>query len=391
MSLRRRLANWIAPTETRWNSSWRYLDRSGGGAIEAREAEGLATVSACISVISSAIASLPAFIYHAQRDGRAVDDAHAVARLINEGWSPYVSWSEGLEFLIAEALLHGNGLAEIERDSSGAATGLRPIPWRNVSVQLLAGGRLAYDVLDLHGALDGSSRTRRLLDDDVLHLRDRTDDGLIGRSRLSRSHRTFRNSDALERMQKSMFENMARPSGVLSTDNALNAEARENLKLMMQARHQGVDNFNQVFLAEGGLKWTSITPTSVDNEMLAHKRFDAEEIARVFGVPPPLVGIWDNSTFTNAETAGRWFAQHTLQPWLMKVEQAFKRQVFSQSTRLTHHLEIDVSGFLRGAPTERWRAWAIVLSKGVLTADEIREVEGWGPRADGAERPQPDA
>jgi phage portal protein BeeE len=88
------------------------------------------------------------------------------------------------------------------------------------------------------------------------------------------------------------------------------------------------------------------------------------------------VGIWDHSSFTNSETAGRWFAQHTLAPWVRKIETAFNRSVLTGGAEL----EIDLSGLLRGSPTERWQTYDVAMKHQILDANEIREAEGWNPR-----------
>ena len=101
--------------------------------------------------------------------------------------------------------------------------------------------------------------------------------------------------------------------------------------------------------------------------------------------PFPTFGLAPDSTFTNSETAGRWFAQFTLSPWIRKLEEAFRRSVFSYSTKTTHELEIDLSGFLRGDAEARWKAHEIAVRNKILTTEEVREVEGWNPRGDSAE------
>ena len=105
-----------------------------------------------------------------------------------------------------------------------------------------------------------------------------------------------------------------------------------------------------------------------------------EELARLFGCPPPIIGDLSHGTFSNTETVGRWFATHTMSPWVRKIEAEFTRSVFSAASRTTHKLEIDMSGFLRGDPAQRWQAWKIAVDAGILDTDEIREEEGWNPR-----------
>ncbi|WP_254434843.1 phage portal protein, partial [Magnetospirillum sp. UT-4] len=104
-------------------------------------------------------------------------------RLVRRGPNPWQTWPDFIEWLVASTLLRGNGLAEIIHDSRGAVVELRPIPWDWVTVYLLPSGRLAYDVAEQAGLWGSTGRIRRLLQGEVIHLRDRSDDGLLGRSR----------------------------------------------------------------------------------------------------------------------------------------------------------------------------------------------------------------
>lgn len=380
MGLIRRLADWLEPREKRQaDTTWRALSVSAGpNTVDPVAAETLATAFAAIQGISSAISSLPAYVYRSTDGGREEDPGHSVSRLIRDGFTPHMSWSDGIEFLISQCLTRGNGLCEIERDSSGRVTGLIPIPYNQVAISLLPSGRLAYDVTH-YSDFGSSGRTKRLLDEEVLHIKDRSDDGYVGRSRLVRAMEALRSALTVNESAQLGLQDGPRMRGYWTTDEQLSDEALQSLFDSLNRVSSGENQYKSPLL-DHGLKWNATGMSFSDAQMVELKRFAAEELARIFQVPPPLVGIWDNSSFTNSETAGRWFAQHTLQPWVTKLESEFRRQVFSASSRTTHHLEIDMSAFLRGDPAARWQAWDIAIRNGILTADEIREVEGWNPQ-----------
>jgi HK97 family phage portal protein len=371
-------------------ADWTALKGGAQPALTPRLAENAATVAACVSAIAQGIASLPAFVYRLTPEGREIDDAHPVARLIRRGANEHQSWPDFAEWLVASALLHGNALAEIVADRSGRVVELRPIPWPSVTVRLLAGGRLVYDVSDINALYGGTGRVRRLLDGEVIHLRDRTDDGLVGRSRLSRCAGAIRLGLTMGAFSETLYDNRATPSGVVSTELTLTPEQGAAVRDAIREGWRGVRNAGEVLMLTHGLKFSPITISPEDAELLAARRFSTEEIARLFQVPPPIVGIWDHSSFTNSETAGRWFAQFTLAPWIRKIEDAFRRAVFSGASAGDHVLEIDLSGFLRGDAEARWKAHEIAVRNRILTPNEIREVEGWNPRP-GADDPAPPA
>lgn len=362
---------------------------ASGMAVNARSAEGLSTVLSCVAAISSAIASLPALIYRRDGEGRREDTTHPLNRLIRQGPNQYQSWADFIEWTMASTLLRGNGLAEITTDARGAVTGLMPVPWPNVSVQLLPSGRLAYDVVAVNGLYGGTGRTRRLLADEVLHLRDRSDDGLIGRSRLSRAAETIGNALATQEFSGSMYRNGANPSGAVEIDGKFSDASYARFKENFRQEFTGPSNAAKVLILENGAKWKSITISPEDAELLASRRFTTEELARIYQVPPPLVGIWQFSSFTNSETASRWFSQFTLGPWITKIEAEFQRSIFSTASPST--LTLDLSGFLRGDPESRWRSHEIAVKNRILTRNEVREVEGYNAMPGGDAWPEESA
>ena len=132
----------------------------------------------------------------------------------------------------------------------------------------------------------------------------------------------------------------------------LGEEALGHLRRQFTEAFTGPRNAAKAMILEAGIKWNSISISPEDAELLASRKYSGEELARLFNVPPPLVGIWDHSSFTNSETAGRWFAQHTLAPWIAKLEAAFGRSVLGGEAELS----IDLSGFLQATRRSGGRA-----------------------------------
>lgn len=354
--------------------SWAALAPGIGAmaGMSARAAENLSAVLACTGVIASSLASIPALIYRREGDGRTEVSGHPLARITREGATAAMTWPEFVEHLVASTLLTGNGLAEILRGPGGELSGLRYIPWGMVTVSELSSGRLAYDVSD------GRGRTWRLLAGEVIHLRDRTDDGLIGRSRLSRAGDALAGAMAANDFARSFLNNGAQPSGVLEMPGVLTADQFTRLRTQMAERHAGAKKAGNVMILDGGAQWKASQISPEDAELLESRKFAVEEICRIYQVPPPLVQDYSHNTFTNSETAGRWFAMFTLAPWARKIEAEFARSVFPAGSGL--EMELDLSGFLRGDPATRWNAHKIAIDAGVLDADEVRQVEGWNPR-----------
>ncbi len=224
------------------NGLWSGVLAGQGRAVNARMAENLSLVASAVGVISSALASLPAYVYRTAGDGREIDDGHPLARLIDEGPNTHQAWTDWTEWTAAQVLLRGNALSEIVRDGAGAVVALEPVPWENVSVMLLPSGRLAYDVTRITDAWGGTGRPRRLIEGDVFHLKDRSDDGLVGRSRLSRSPAVIDTALSVQEFAGAMYQNQATPRGLLSIKGKLSDGTAERLRDQWQKMFAGASN-----------------------------------------------------------------------------------------------------------------------------------------------------
>lgn len=365
-----------AASDPSWNAL--YAATGPGAAVNARKAENLSTVLACTCAISSAAAYVPAYVYRREGNSRIEAPDHPLMRLVRRGANDHQSWPDFVEAFMASALLTGNGLAAIERDGKGDVIALRFIPWAWADVSQLASGRLAYDISEQPGNMGRIGRRYRLLQGEVLHLRDRSDDGLIGRSRLSRAAEVVTAALSLNEFAGSFIGNGAQPSGVISHPGTMKDDQRAAIRESFDRRHAGAGNAGRALILDGGLTWQPSQISPEDAELLESRKFSVEEICRLFQVPPPLVQDYSHNTFTNSETAGRWFAQFTLAPWARKIEAEFARSIFSEASG--YELELDLSGFLRGDPQTRWAAHKIALDANVLDPDEVREIEGFNPR-----------
>ena len=354
--------------------SWAALAPGIGyhAGVSARYAENMSAVLGCVNVIADSLASIPALVYRHDGESRIEALSHPLRRLTIAGVNEAMTWPEFIGHLVASTLLTGNGLAEIIRSGNGQLSGLTFIPWGMVTVAELSSGRLAYDVSD------GRGRTRRLLAGEVIHLRDRTDDGRIGVSRLSRAAGAVEAVDLANRHARAFLANGASPSGVIEHPGTLNPDTKSQLREQFQSRHAGASKAGSTLVLDGGMTWKAAQISPEDAELLETRKFGTEEICRLFQVPPPLVQDYSHNTFTNSETAGRWFAMFTLAPWARKIEAEFARSVFPANG--PYELELDLSGFLRGDPQTRWAAHKIAIETGVLDANEVRQIEGWNPR-----------
>lgn len=367
-----------APTtwdHLRTGGTW---DSDAGVPVNSYMAENLSVVFACVQVIAETVAMLPMHVYRKGGDGSRIEDpAHPLSRIFRGDPNEHQTASEFIEMMTAHTLLRGNAFAEIIRDGRGAVVELRPLhpDWVSV-VRIARTSRYAYDVSLPEGG------TRRLLPEEMFHLRDRSDDGIIGKSRLQRARETFGNALATERYANATYRNGAAMSGVLSHPEALGEEAAERLRKSFEQTYSGTENAGRVAVLEEGLKWMAVSVSPSDAQMLESRRFGVENLARIYRVPPPVLGDFQGGNYSSISEVGRWFYTHTIQPWLNRWERVVERSLLSDAGRASHEVEFDCDLLLRGDMLTRFQAYRIAREIGVYNANELRKFEKQNPRTD---------
>jgi HK97 family phage portal protein len=204
-----------------------------GSNVNVRTAENVSAVLACVNAIAGTIATLPPRVYRATETGRVEVHDHPVARLLRHP-NDRQTWPDLCEMWLASALLHGNGLATVDFDGAGRPTRLVALPWQFVLPQLMTSGAMVFDVMGIVLPWGGSGSPRRFLGDEVLLLKDRSDDGYLGRSRLSRASEALGAALGIQEFSSSVWRNAATPSGSIEAPGKLTKEAYERLASEME-------------------------------------------------------------------------------------------------------------------------------------------------------------
>jgi HK97 family phage portal protein len=387
-----RLFGRTAPVETRDASgmtasfahAFGLYPTPAGRFLSATGAENLAAVMAAVSAISSTTASLTPLTFRRTATGREeLPTAHWLARLMKAP-SEQFSYFEWAESLVSDCLLRGNALCEIVHDRSGRVTALEPIGWHRVAVSILPTGRVCYDIAPPDGS-PRTGQTRRLFAEDVFHLRDRTNSGeIVAKSRLARAAGAVQNVASLQEMSLSVWEKGIKPSGYVTYPNILSKDARKEMAEVMRG-FQGSTQSGRVPVLENGTVFHSLGIDAESAQTLESRKFGIYEIARIMQIPPPLLQSYEYNSYSNAEQASKWYGQHTIAPWALRITSALGRCVLGPNSDLS--VELDLSSLLKGSELERWQSFKIAKETGALSADEIRGEFGWGPRTE----PQPAA
>lgn len=343
---------------------------SSGVYVDTRSAEGLTPVLAAVNLIAGTVASLPLHLYRRLPTGdreRVTD--HPLAQVLGAQPNESQTAFEWREMETAHCLLAGNAYSEIVWDGAGNVVALKPLHPRNVTIVKLPNDRHRYDVTDSNG------RVRHLLSEEVLHLRDRSDDGLVGKSRITVAREMLGGVLAAQEHGNRTFANGARLSGVLQTPHQMTEEQIQRLATSWQSQFSGTANAGRTAILENGLQYAQLAMSNADAQWLESRQFSVEEISRLFNVPPVLLGDLRHANFSNSVEMMRHFVTVTLRPWLTRIEQAMERALLGPIARSRYFIEFSAEGLLRGDSTNRASFYQSGINAGWLLPSEARRLE----------------
>jgi HK97 family phage portal protein len=339
-----------------------------GRFVNSETAMRTSAVYACVTLIAQTIASLPLKVYR-RVDGDAVEvPDHPAYYLLHDEPNPAMTSTVWREFLVANLLLGGNAYAAIGRTKGGTLLDLFPIPYSYVHPRRV-NGRNLYKV-DLPG---GGSE---LLDQsDMLHIPGLSFDGLTGLSVISHAAREAVGlALATEEHGGRVFSNGASLKTVLKHPKNISKPAQDRLRTQFEEQHAGLSNAAKTLLLEEGMDVSVVSMTMEDAQYLETRRFQVEDIARFFRVPPHLIGHTDKQTSwgSGIEQMLLGFLTFTLVPWLVRFEQEFNRKLFPRSP---FYAQFKTQGLLRGDSQARAAYYASGHQHGWLSINEIRAAE----------------
>ena len=330
-------------------------------------------VWAAVNLISGTIGSLPLILYRELGDG-GKERARDLRLYDLLRWQPnsYQTAVEMFEMGQGHLCLRGNAFFRLETNRLDELIAIVPLHPDRMKLKLLDDG-----IIEFHYQT-GTGAPRVFSSEEILHVKGLSSDGLIGYSPITVAAGAIALSEAAERYGSRFFENSATPSGILSHPGKLKPEARSNIKKSWQSAH-GSGKQHSVALLEEGLAWTALSVSPEEAQFLETRKFQAEEIARLFNVPPHLLMLLDRSTFSNVTEQNRSFASNTIRPWAIRWEQAIRKSILERFTEDGTFTEFLMDSLLRPDTMARAQANQILLQNGALTIDEWRARENLNP------------
>ena len=345
---------------------------TSGKAVTERTAMQMTAVYSCVRVLAEAVAGLPLHLYRVRDDGgkeKALD--HPLYRLLHDEPNPEMS---SFVFRETHLLLWGNAYAQIIRNGKNEIVALYPLMPNKMTVDRDANGQLYYSYdRGSDEAIRDDRSTVILHPSDVLHIPGLGFDGLVGYSPIAMAKNAIGMAIACEEYGAKFFANGAAPGGVLEHPGTLKDPQR--IRESWQAAFGGSSNSNKVAVLEEGLKYTPIAISPEQAQFLETRKFQINEIARIFRVPPHMVGDLEKSSFSNIEQQSLEFVKYTLDPWVIRWEQSITRALLSHEEKSRYFVKFNLEGLLRGDYQSRMNGYAIGRQNGGMSANDIRELE----------------
>lgn len=357
------------------------MNTDAGVAVNADTAIGVSTAWACIQLISSLIASLPLNVYRRTDEGRKVADTHPLYMLLHTRPNRYQTSFQWRKMRVAHLLIHGKACDYKVMRADGSIAELLPLPPRQVRPFWVREGEIAYQYTPNDG------KTRILLADEVMYSRDLSTDGLDGISPIEAEAQTVGLTLAAEKFGASYFRNGTVMGGVLEHPNQLSDKAYERLKVSFNERHAGAGNAHKPFIAEEGMKWHALGIPPEQAQFLETRKFQVEEVCRIFGVPPFMIGHTEKSTSwgTGLEEQKQGFVDFQLRPRLVAMEQDIKASLLSTTSSRKVYAEHNLEGLLRGNTAARSQFYREMWGIGAITQNQIAERENL-PMVEGGDK-----
>ena len=348
-------------------------DDVAGQTVTPENATGIAAIHACVQLIAETVASLPLAPYKRESDGgKTVDTSHPLYNVLHDQANRVQSAFEFREQFVASCLFTGNGYALKVLDGHGAITELVALHPGDVTPVKLVNGRIRYEVRNKSGG------TSTYIQDEILHLRYRSADGFTGLSPIALARNTISIALAQQAHEGATYKNGGRPSGALQYPHKLNEEQKQLVRESWSQHHQGSNNSGRLLVLEDGMEFKPISMSHTDAQFVENKKLTLDDIARIYRIPPPAIGILSDATYSNITEQSRSLVMHTLRPWLVRIEQAMNNALLTPEGRRTHLIEHNAEGLLRGNQKERYEAYRMAREWGWLNVNEIRRIENMG-------------
>ena len=352
---------------------------TSGKAVNERTAMQTTAVYPCVRILAEAVASLPLHIYRYSDTSKERVPEHPLYTILHD--EPNVDMTSFVfrETMMSHLLVYGNAYSQIIRDGAGRVLGLYPLLPDKMEVDRLENGELVY-YYSRYSEENPNFRDMgriALRQQDVLHIPGLGFDGLVGYSPIAMAKNAVGMTLACEEYGASFFANGANPGGVLEHPGVLKDPGK--VRESWNSVYRGSGNAHKIAVLEEGMKYQQIGIPPEEAQFLETRKFQINEIARLYRIPPHMVGDLEKSSFSNIEQQSLEFVKYTLDPWVIRWEQSLQKALLLPEEKKEYFIKLNVDGLLRGDYQSRMSGYATARQNGWMSANDIRELEDLNP------------
>lgn len=352
--------------------SFLFGPTSAGKIVDERTSLTQTAVYACVRILSESIGSIPLHVYSYKEDGgKEKDRNHPLYRLLHDEPNKEMTSFIFRETMMCHLLLWGNAYAQIVRNGRNQVIALYPLKPSKVEVNRNSSGELEY-IYQKERDEYGRIEKIRLRKEEVLHIPGLGFDGLVGYSPIAMAKNAIGMALATEEYGATFFSNGANPGGILEHPGIV--KDPDKLRESWQTQFSK-SNANKIAVLEEGMKFTPMSIPPDQAQFLETRKFQINEIARIFRIPPHMIGDLEKSSFSNIEQQSLEFVKYTLDPWVVRWEQALQKTLLLEKEKDKYLIKFNLDGLLRGDYQSRMNGYAIGRQNGWMSANDIRELE----------------
>ena len=349
--------------------------------LTADEALTLGGVWAAISYIATSLASceIKVLDVDAKTGKRRNASDNRVYKLLNLRPNADTTAQSLKEAWIIQTLIYGDGYLEIQRDNANRPYALYLLasaqvkPRRDMSVK---DGPIVYDV-----TVGGQGQVARTISgDDIIHLRGISIQSYLGESIITRAARSIAIGKSADEFALSYFVNNSVLGTMLKRTGPINPKDMESLEGKFDAARKGAAKAHKSILLPQGVEVEQVVGDSQKSQLVETRKYSIEDIARWFGIPPPIIGDLGRATWANLESLYIQVVRDCLTPWANRIQQESEWKLFG--TNSTMWIEINLKPLTRGDAKSRADSNQVLRRNGIINANEWREDEGWEPMED---------
>lgn len=350
------------------NNRFYFGNSSAGKNVNERSAMQMTAVYACVRILAESVAGLPLHLYLTNENGnKEKAKNHPLYFILHDEPNSEMTSFILRETLMTHLLLWGNAYAQIIRNGKGEVISIYPLMPNKMRV---ARDKQTKEIIYEYFHEDGKVQLSSF---DVLHIPGLGFDGLIGYSPIAMAKNAIGMAMATEEYGAKFFANGAQPGGVLEHPGII--KDPERVRNSWSQSFGGSSNSNKIAVLEEGMKYTPISISPEQAQFLETRKFQINEIARIFRVPPHMVGDLEKSSFSNIEQQSLEFVKYTLDPWVLRWEQALNRSLIPNKDKKGYFIKFNVDGLLRGDYESRMNGYATARQNGWMSANDIRTLE----------------